>query len=543
MPTDNAGLESSFLAKTVYSLTDQIALFEMVQDLSQKVISQFDLDNILETFAGIINEVIGFKSAAVFLYKDDDKFTEAFSMGIEKGKMTRWLPEPNIISWVMDQGRWTMITDPLEPDKGSIFSILPIRSPKYKSGFMYIVTEPDRSIYNQKLISILSFVASQAAIAIENQDLYTQVNNSRMYLTHIVESISNGILVTDMDGNVTLVNKNATALLGIKSQKVTGKNYMDFLTGDIRKQVESIHEQILEKGFVSETMVSYVPYKEVHISMGITASRLTDLSQKTIGVIFVFRDMSASMEIQRLTRLDAMKSEFVSNVSHEIRTPLSIIKSYGEALLHQVDPEDYDTRKKFLAIIDEQADNLTSIVGNLLDLSRIEAGKFDLNYSRIDFKILVQRVLEGFSKKLSHMNLFVHMAKDLPPVMADEDRIKEVLTNLIDNSIKFSPEGGIINVEAVYKDDAVFCSISDTGIGIPKDKISRIFDKFYRVDNSDTYEIEGTGLGLSIVRHIVQYHGGKIFVQSKQGKGSVFTFSLPVRRGADGIQEKYPDNR
>ena len=170
-----------------------------------------------------------------------------------------------------------------------------------------------------------------------------------------------------------------------------------------------------------------------------------------------------------------------------------------------------------------------------MDLSRIEAGKYDIEYKAFTFRDLVSNVIKGFSKKLKTQDLYVNMDKSLPEMTADEDRIKEVLVNLIDNAIKFSPEGGIINIEAVHKNDAIYCSISDTGIGIPEDQLPRIFEKFYRVDNSDTYEIEGTGLGLSIVRHIINIHGGKIYAQSKYGKGSVFTFSLPVKRGFDGV--------
>ena len=533
--TDALMQEQQVLARTINSLTDQIGLFEMVQDLSQKIISQFDLTHILDTFAGIIQEITGFESAAIYLFDSHGEFNEIFSTGLEARSIHKLLPENSIIDWVMAQGRWTLLTDPQEADNEKVFSILPIGTPKKKSGFMALVTDPEQSIYNQKRISILSFVASQTAIAIENQDLYAQMNKSSLFLGNIVESISNGILVTDMIGNVTLINKNATALLGIRTKDIRGKNYKDLLETKMADEVERIYRQIRTKGFVVESMVSHVPYKEVHISIGITASLLTDPDNQTIGIIFIFRDMSASKEIERLTRLDAMKSEFVSNVSHELRTPLSIIKSYTEAILDQVDPEDHETRQQFLQVIDDQTDNLTTIVSNLLDLSRIEAGKYDIEYKAFTFRDLVSNVIKGFSKKLKTQDLYVNMDKSLPEMTADEDRIKEVLVNLIDNAIKFSPEGGIINIEAVHKNDAIYCSISDTGIGIPEDQLPRIFEKFYRVDNSDTYEIEGTGLGLSIVRHIINIHGGKIYAQSKYGKGSVFTFSLPVKRGFDGV--------
>ena len=527
--------DSTLLSDTVNSLTDQIGLFEMVQDLSQKIISQFDLNHILETFSDIIQEVAGFGTAAVYLFDKHRRPIQAFSSGENAGKMDLFLPEQKMIDWIMSQGRWTLLDDPGKEGQAQIGSILPIRTPKSSSGFMIMLAAPDRIMYRQKMISILSFVASQTAIAIENQDLYAQVESSRTYLANIVESISNGIMATDLAGNVTLINKNATALLGIRAQKIRGENYKTLLEPELAEEVEKIHSQIQADGFVPEAMVSHYPCKEVSISIGVGASLLTDPEQKIIGIIFIFRNMSASKEIQRLTRLDAMKNEFVSNVSHELRTPLSIIKSYSEALLNQVEPDDYETQKQFLQVIDSQTDSLTRIVGNLLDLSRAESGQMTLELSSVAFSELVDTVVTGFSKKLRDITLYVNLEKNLPRIEIDEEKIRQVLVNLVENAIKFSPDGGIINIEAIRKDEHIICSVSDTGIGIPEDQLSKIFQKFYRVDNSDTCAVEGTGLGLSIVKHIVQSHHGRIVAQSRKNRGSVFTFSLPFKKGGDGL--------
>ena len=278
-------------------------------------------------------------------------------------------------------------------------------------------------------------------------------------------------------------------------------------------------------------MVNHSPFREVNIMVGITASLLTDRNRNTIGIIFIFRDMSASKEIERLTKLDEMKSEFVSNVSHELRTPLSIIKAYCEALLTQVKPDDHETREQFLSVIDSETERLSTIVSNLLDLSRIEAGKFSLDYSVFSLKDMVNSIISVFLKsKPSNIDILTDFDDDLPEVEADAEKIREVLINLIANSIKFSPMGGTISVTVEHQAGFISCGVSDTGIGIPKDKIKHIFKKFYRVDNSDICEIQGTGLGLSIVKHIIDSHKGKISVDSILGKGSVFTIFLPLSR-------------
>ncbi len=522
--------DRTFLDKTISGLTDHIDLFETVQDLSKKIISQFDRKKIFQTFSRIIKEVVPFKYASIYLFEGDKSLSEVYNTGIPKNRLSKYLPDQKVIEWVMDQGRWTVITDFEDTNVKKIYSVLPIVGRERFLGFMFIVTDNDENLYNQKLSSILGFVASQTAIALENQSLYFDIKSSQAYLKNMVESISNGIMAIDLSGRVTLINRNLTAILGIKTREIVSKPYTHILKGELKKEVSRIYNEIKTKGYVIESLIAHTPYKEIHITVGITASHLTDQNKKTIGTIFVFRNMSASTEIERLTRLDKMKSEFVSNASHELRTPLSIIKSYTEALLTQVEPEDVETREQFLSVIDSETDRLANIVSNLLDISRIESGKFELEYSQVSLKDLVDSIISTFKAKLTNIDIFTDFAGDTHVLDADENKIREVVVNLIANSVKFSPMGGTISIAVIQRGESVICSISDTGIGIPRDQIPYIFEKFYRVDNSDTYEIEGTGLGLSIVKHIIESHGGSIVVESILGKGSVFTFSLPKKR-------------
>jgi len=523
--------DHQFLTRTISSLTDQVDLFETFQDLSLKIISQFDLNAIFNTFSGIVKEVVPYQSIAVYLFHEDGKnFSRVYPLERVTPNPQEVLPDDGIIHWVMDQGRWTVITDFQDQKATAITSILPIKSPRQAVGFLVMTTDVDPSLYNQKLTSVLNFLASQTAIAIENQSLVARINNSNAYLTNMLESISNGIMAVNMKGEVTLINKNVTAILGIKTKKVINRHYQSFLKGNLRQEMDQLFAGILDKGFVMESMVHHSPFKGIHIVIGITASLLVDKNRNTIGIIFIFRDMSASKEIERLTRLDEMKSEFVSNVSHELRTPLSIIKAYSEALLTQVKPQDHDTREQFLSVIDSETDRLSTIVSNLLDLSRIEAGKFRLDYSVFSLKDLVNSVISVFKAKPSNIDILTDFHENLPEIEADLEKIREVLINLIANSIKFSPMGGTVSITVEPQEGFVSCSVSDTGIGIPKDKIKHIFKKFYRVDNSDIAEIPGTGLGLSIVKHVLDAHRGRIAVDSILGEGSVFTFFLPISR-------------
>lgn len=524
--------DHKFMTRTISSLTDQIDLFETFQDLSLKIISQFDLENIFTTSCDIIKEVINYESATIYLFEQDKNcFKKSYHAGTAQTKEISSFVDDELINWVMTHGRLTIITDFQDKTAKEIISILPLKSPNQSLGFMVLTTKFNPEFYNQKLSSILNFLASQTAIAIENQNLYARINNSNAYMVNMLESINNGLMTVDKEGRVTLINRNATAILGIKKRNLTGLKYDQFLSGKLKKELDKLFTAILKKGFATESMVHHSPYKEVDIIVGITPSLLTDRKKKIIGIIFIFRDMSASKEIERLTRLDEMKSEFVSNVSHELRTPLSVIKSYTEALITQVKPDDHDTREHFLSVIDGETDHLATIVSNLLDLARIESGKFGLDITTFPLDELINSVAHIYRSRRKNIHILTDFDGSLPLMLeADEEKIREVLVNLIGNSIKFSPTGGTISIHVEQEKEFVTCSVSDTGIGIPKDKLDQIFKKFFRVDNSDTYEIEGTGLGLSIVKHIIDSHHGKITVDSSLGKGSVFTFYLPLAR-------------
>jgi two-component system phosphate regulon sensor histidine kinase PhoR len=196
-----------------------------------------------------------------------------------------------------------------------------------------------------------------------------------------------------------------------------------------------------------------------------------------------------------------------------------------------VDPSDYQTQREFLTVVNNETDRLAALVSDLLDISRIESGKFEMELSPVALTDIIQGVLRDLGDKSSRHKIAVDIPSHLPDISADADKMVQVFLNLLDNAIKFSPDGGEISIKVEVNGKMVKCDISDQGIGITKKYMPRIFEKFYRVDNADVYEISGTGLGLSIVKHIVESHQGKISVRSKPGKGSTFTISLPLDRG------------
>jgi signal transduction histidine kinase len=230
----------------------------------------------------------------------------------------------------------------------------------------------------------------------------------------------------------------------------------------------------------------------------------------------------------RLAELDRLKSDFVSMVSHELRTPLGLIKGYAGTLLRDDAPLDHETRKEFLQVIDEETDRLTELVTNLLDMSRIEAGTLRIERHPVEINHLLADCAERLRAREPTRALQLQMPQSLPAVLADERRVAQVVDNLLTNATRYSPEPTPIRLVARAVNGDVEVRVVDEGIGIPTDKLDQVFEKFFRVDTSDTRRFAGTGLGLAICRGIVQAHGGRIWVHSTPGQGSTFAFTIPV---------------
>jgi two-component system sensor histidine kinase/response regulator len=239
---------------------------------------------------------------------------------------------------------------------------------------------------------------------------------------------------------------------------------------------------------------------------------------------------------QELRRVDHMKSEFVSIASHELRTPLATIKNAVQLVLKGKAGEVNETQGNFLSMAEKNIDRLIKILNNLLDLSRIEYGKIEMKSEELELKGIVEFILASLTPQANEKPLHLRMEvpEGLPLVYGDREKIEQVLMNLVGNAIKFTPEGGEISVSARPthdEGDMVAISVKDSGIGIPKDQLGKVFDKFYQVEGSLHRSLSGTGLGLSITKGLVEANEGRIWAESEVGKGSIFTFTLPVSKG------------
>jgi two-component system phosphate regulon sensor histidine kinase PhoR len=240
------------------------------------------------------------------------------------------------------------------------------------------------------------------------------------------------------------------------------------------------------------------------------------------GVVAVFHDISD------LKKLEKIRTDFVANVSHELRTPVSVIKGYAEALI--IDGQGIDREKiaRFSKIIHNHAERLTSLISDLLTLSQLESGKLELNLQPVTIQGAVNRARNLLESKAADKEISInqHISHGSTQVLVDLGRLEQVLINLLDNAIKYTLLHGSVTISTEDIGSMIKVSVTDTGIGIPAKDLPRIFERFYRVDAARSREIGGTGLGLSIVKHIVQAHGGTVSVESIQGKGSTFSFTI-----------------
>ena len=299
----------------------------------------------------------------------------------------------------------------------------------------------------------------------------------------------------------------------------------------LRSVIVATASAIVVSIFVSRRVVT--PIRQMmqasqHIADGYYHERVQVLSGDELGQLAqTFNQMAASLE-----QTEAMRRELIGNVAHELRTPLTTIKGYMEGLMDGVLPADAETYQH----VYREADRLQRLVRDLQELSRVEAGSFDLNRAQIQLGDVIQQTSIRLSPQFEEkgVDLTVEIEPDLPVVYADEDRVSQVLLNLMGNALQYTPAGGVVSVSAQRHDGTVLVCITDTGIGITAEHLPHLFDRFYRVDKSRSRAGGGSGIGLTISRHLVEAHGGRIWVASDgPGQGSTFSFALPVTRSAD----------
>jgi len=335
----------------------------------------------------------------------------------------------------------------------------------------------------------------------------------RSTLNAVLTHMTDAVIIVDGSGLVQLCNPSAERIFNVKKESAVGKSLVEVLRNH---QLVELWKECLDSR-KQKTMTLEINPNKLFVQ-GI-ATPMEDVFPG--GVLIVMQDLT------RLRKLEKVRSDFVSNVSHELRTPLASIKALTETLQEGA-LEDPPAARRFLSRMEIEIDNLTQMVQELLELSKIESGRVPLRRLIINSSEIVDRVVERMQVQAERLGLtlLTDYPKDLPQVFADPDRIGQVFVNLIHNSIKFTRPGGKIIVHAYSDRGRVVFKVEDNGIGIEPESLQRIFERFYKTDRARSSG--GTGLGLSIAKHLIESHGGRIWVESEVGKGSSFFFTLPI---------------
>jgi len=343
-----------------------------------------------------------------------------------------------------------------------------------------------------------------------------EVASSRTRLETVLMSMFDGVMVVDSGGAILLMNEALRVLFSVDGDPVGRKPLEVVRNADIQDVVDRALKHT--GGVESRELGLVVPVEKTLLVHATPVVRDGGVE----GAVLVFHDIS------ELRRLEKVRQDFIANISHELRTPVSTIKGYAETLLDGA-LEDKEHARDFLNIIHSDSERLANLIDDILDLSRIESGRLKLEPRPCALREMVGRVVSALGRQAQEkaIGLVTEIPADLPDVLADQDRITQVLSNLLDNALKYTESGGSVTVTAREHDGRVRVDISDTGVGILEKDLPRVFERFYRAAGQHSSDRAGTGLGLSIVKHIVQAHNGHVFVQSVYGRGSTFSFTLP----------------
>ena len=400
---------------------------------------------------------------------------------------------------------------------------LPLAAHGQVIGVIFIFRNyPDLFTPNDRVL--LQSFADQAAIAVFNAQLYGQVSYEKKRLDALLDSAADGILILDSQLNIERCNEAFSKLFGQSREEIAGRSHEEIIVWKKEPQGNTLEESFANGWPLTPNATLYVEGDlnrplPPPIPVGITYAPLLSEEGKLRNVIVSVRD------ITHFRTADEIKATFISIVSHELRTPVALIKGYASTLRRDDARWDKRTMSDSLAVIEEEADRLSKMIDDLLDASRLQAGGLSLNQADVSLPNLASRVIERFASQAPKHKLLAEFPENFPIILGDENRLEQVLSNLVSNALKYTPKGEIKISGSVRSDQVVLC-VSDEGPGIEAKDLPHIFDRFYRSTNA-VKQTKGAGLGLYLARAIVEAHGGRIWADPVPDSGARICFSLP----------------
>jgi PAS domain S-box-containing protein len=380
-------------------------------------------------------------------------------------------------------------------------------------------------IFSSNDRALLQSFANQAAIAVDNAQLYQQVSQDKQRMDALIDSAADGILILSPGHTVTRANPAFARMLGESVANTVGKSHEDVIDLQCHEDMLTLEQAEAGGWPLTPNATLYVEgdlqrSSGVSLPVGITYAPLISEEGNLLNIIATVHD------ITRFREAEEIKSTFISVISHELKTPVALIKGYVGTLRREDANWDREIVRDSLAVIEEEADRLTGLIENLLDASRLQAGGLSINSADVDIKLVASRIATRFQTQSSIHNIMVDFPENFPVINGDETRLEQVLTNLVSNAIKYSPEGGEIRISGQVRPMQVIICISDQGPGVAPEDIPHIFDRFYRSSIAKR-TTKGAGLGLYLARAVIEAHGGRIWVDPQPGTGARICFSIP----------------
>lgn len=402
--------------------------------------------------------------------------------------------------------------------------VLPLIARKQVIGVIFIFRNY-AAVFSSNDTALLRSFADQAAIAVHNAKLYSQVSHEKMRLDALLDSVADGIIILNPEHVIEHCNPAFSRMVNVPVSQIRDRQHDEIVT--ICQPKNNFTISIAEAGGwpLSSHATLYIEgdlqkQNGLLLPVGITYAPVFSGDGKLMNIIASVRD------ITRFREAEELKSTFVSVISHELKTPVALIKGYVSTLRREDASWDREIVDDSLKVIEEEADRLTELIENLLDASRLQAGALAINMTDLAIDKLSRKITDRFRTQTQVHEISTEFPPDFPPVLADETRIGQVLSNLISNAIKYSPSGGAIQVKGIVRSESVVVCISDHGAGILPGDLPHVFDRFYRSQDASR-TTKGAGLGLYLSKAVIEAHGGRIWIEPGSHTGTTICFSLP----------------
>jgi GAF domain-containing protein/nitrogen-specific signal transduction histidine kinase len=555
-------LEQRVVERTAQLQREQQNTETLLRILTE-VSASLDLDRALNRTLSLLNDAIGAEQGTILLVHAEDNLLHyragygylsersnpggrGFTLKIGEG-LAGWVVknrEAVLVNDLHQDPRWVRSTVAGQDHRSAI--VVPMLVGEDVIGAL-MVFQRSVNFFSAEMLGLVKAIASQVAVAINNAHLYELIRDQAERLgvmlrkeqedasrsQAILEAVADGVLVTGLDNRVTFVNSSIAHILEIDEARLLGKSLDGFgeLFGKaagtwistIRRWSESPSSYQSGEMYAEQLELENGRIALVHLAPVI-------LQKDFLGTVSIFRDITHEVEVDRL------KSEFVATVSHELRTPMTAIKGYVDILTMGAAGALNENQMHFLDVVRNNIDRLNTLVGDLLDISRIEAGRITLLQRPVDIyevaEEIIAETLERSQTENKPIALSLDAPKDLPPVTGDKERVRQILSNLVNNAFNYTPDNGTIRVNIHQENGEMQVDVEDNGVGIAPEYQARVFERFFRGENPLVLATPGTGLGLPIVRQLVEMHNGRIWMKSTgvPGDGSTFSFTLPIHK-------------